>query len=88
MVLNIFYNFIHIETVISKKSGSIIEKKPDPGLDYKIRHKNRVDGISDTPPDKVLEVTYKGEDFAKIKEEFEEFIREKERKEKLLVFDE
>ena len=47
-----------------------------------------MDGISDTPPDKVLEVTYKGEDFSAIKKEFDEYIREKERREKLLIFDE
>jgi len=73
---------------ISKKSGTIIEKKPEPALNYRLRHKNRLDGIADTPPDKVLEVTYKGEDFAAIKKEFDEYIKEKERREKLLIFDE
>ena len=37
---------------------------------------------------KVLEVTYKGENFDLIKKEFEMFIQEKEKKDKLLVFDE
>ena len=33
-------------------------------------------------------MTYKGEDFSAIKKEFDEYIREKERREKLLIFDE
>jgi hypothetical protein len=36
----------------------------------------------------VTEVTYKGENFDKIKEEFYEYIKAKEKREKLLVFDE
>lgn len=43
---------------ISKKSGSIIEKKMSPGYDPLVRNKNKVDGVKDTPSDKVLEVTY------------------------------
>jgi hypothetical protein len=35
----------------------------------------------------VLEKTYKGEDFARVKAEFDDFIRRKEEKEELLVFD-
>lgn len=57
--------------------------------------KDKVDGMKDTPADsvyhkllKVLELTYQGEDFGKIKREFEEFIKKKEKKEKLLVFEE
>jgi hypothetical protein len=34
----------------------------------------------------VLEKTYKGEDFLRVKAEFEEYIRMKEDKERLLVF--
>ena len=34
----------------------------------------------------MLEVTYKGEDFSAIKKEFDEYIKEKERREKLLTF--
>lgn len=51
--------------------------------------------MKDTPADsvfyfnlQVLEVTYKGEDFDQIKRDFEEFIKNKEKREKLLVFDE
>lgn len=36
----------------------------------------------------MLEVTYKGENFDKIKKEFEDFMKNKEKREKLLVFDE
>lgn len=33
-------------------------------------------------------MTYKGENFDKIKKEFDEYIQKKEKREKLLVFDE
>ena len=45
---------------ISKKSGVIIpypEKKT-----YEEIHKDKIDGPLDTMPDKVMEITYKGED--------------------------
>lgn len=35
-----------------------------------------------------MEVTYRGENFDRIKKDFEEFIQKKEKREKLLVFDE
>ena len=73
---------------VSKKSGSIIEKIMNPGWQVNIRNKNKVDGLHDTEPGLVGEVTYKGENFDKIKKEFEEYIQKKERKESLLVFDE
>ena len=44
-------------------------------------------GEYDTKPEDVLEKTYRGEDFVKIFNEFQEYIRMKEEKEeKLLVF--
>lgn len=72
---------------ISKKSGSIIEKPVREDLKYENRHKNKLDGPSDTQPDDVLEITYKGEDFAAIRDQFLAEIMEKDRIEKLLVFD-
>ena len=51
------------------------------------RTKNKEAGDLDTIPDNVLQKTYKGEDFVKIYNEFSEYIRMKEEKEALLVFD-
>lgn len=39
---------------ISKKSGSIIEKKISPSANPTVRNKNKVDGIRDTPMDIAL----------------------------------
>ena len=50
------------------------------------RTKDKEQGDNDTDPDLVLEKTYHGEDFVKVYHEFQEFIRLKEEKEKLLVF--
>jgi hypothetical protein len=50
------------------------------------RTKQREPGINDTRGDLVLEKTYKGEDFLRVKAEFEEYIMMKEDKERLLVF--
>lgn len=72
---------------VSKASGTIIGKPDRESVTYINRNVNRSDGPLDTPPTKVLEVTYLGEDFLKIREEFENQINEKERIEKLLVFD-
>lgn len=72
---------------VSKRSGSIIEKPTREDLTYENRHKSRVDGPRDTAPDLVLEITYKGEDFDRIREEFRMEIEEKERIEGLLVFE-
>ena len=72
---------------VSKKSGAIIEKPTREDLTYENRTKNRVDGPNDTQPDQVLEVTYKGEDFGFIREQFEAEMEEKESVERLLVFD-
>jgi len=71
---------------ISKSTGTIIPKQMLAVYNQKNRNKNKVDGPKDTTGATALEVTYRGEDFDKIKAEFEDFIKEKERKEKLLVF--
>ena len=42
--------------------------------------------MNDTRGDLVLEKTYQGEDFFKIKMEFEQYLRLKEDKERLMVF--
>ena len=69
---------------VSKKSGMII---PFPPRDtYADRHRDKPDGPFDTPPDRVLEVTYEGEDFLSIREEFRQAIAEKEKIEEMLVF--
>ena len=71
---------------ISKKSGAIIPKPDRSHLTYINRTKSREAGIYDTRGDLVLEKTYKGEDFLKVRAEFEEYIRMKEEKERLMVF--
>ena len=72
---------------VSKRSGAIIEKPDRSHLSYEARHKNKVDGPNDTQPDLALEVTYKGEDFGAIRDAFQAEMEEKERIERLLVFD-
>jgi len=47
---------------------------------YKERMKGKVDGVKDTSVNDVMSVTYKGEDFASVRQEFKEFIEEKERR--------
>lgn len=71
---------------ISKRTGTIIKKPTRFQLTYRARNKNRVDGPKDTVKASVLKLTYKGEDFGAIKRDFEKYIEEKERLEKLLVF--
>ena len=48
---------------ISKKSGSIIQKPENPMYSRDFRNKDKIDGPRDTSTQKVLEVTYKGENF-------------------------
>lgn len=72
---------------LSAKTGTIIAKPDNTHLKYTERMKGRVDTEFDTPANKVLEVTYKGEDFENIKLDFDNYIKEKERIESLLVFD-
>lgn len=72
---------------VSKKSGAIIEKPERGDLRHEIRHKSKIDGPRDTAPDLALDVTYKGEDFDRIREEFMAEIQEKDRVERLLVFE-
>ena len=71
---------------VSKKTGAIIQKPDRSDLKYINRTKDKESGDLDTLPADVLEKTYKGEDFVKVFNEFQEFIRMKEEKEKLLVF--
>jgi len=71
---------------VSKKSGAIIPKPDRSHLTYINRTSAREVGINDTRGDLVLEKTYEGEDFLKIKAEFEAFLRIKEDKERLMVF--
>ena len=71
---------------VSKKSGAIIPKPDRDDKTYFARTKGRETGPSDTAPDLVVKKTYQGEDFLKVKAEFEEYIRMKEEKEELLVF--
>jgi len=52
---------------ISKRSGSIIPKPDRSHLTYVNRTKQRETGINDTRGDLVLEKTYQGEDFLKVK---------------------
>ncbi len=71
---------------ISVRSGKIIEKPKRNNLKREKRGKNKKVGLKDTAAEKAHEVTYQGEDFEAIKAEFEQFIKEKEEREKLLVF--
>ena len=72
---------------ISKKSGAMIPKPDRSSLKYMNRTKGKEAGPNDTKPEDVLEKTYtRGEDFLRVKAEFDEYIRIKEEKEGLLVF--
>jgi hypothetical protein len=71
---------------ISKKTGALIPKPDYANLTYMNRTKGKQAGDLDTMPPDVLEKTYKGEDFLRVKAEFDEYIRMKEEKEGLLVF--
>ena len=72
---------------VSKKSGQVIPKPDRSDLKFINRTKTKEAGDNDTKPDDVLEKTYKGEDFVRVYNEFQEYIRMKEEKEALLVFD-
>lgn len=72
---------------ISKKTGNIIEKPSFEHLTYKVRNANKIDGPLDTLPEKTHEITYKGEDFAQVRKDFDEFIKDKESIEENLVFE-
>ena len=72
---------------ISKKTGNIIEKPSFEHTKYESRNSNKVDGPLDTMSDKAHEITYKGEDFESVRKEFDEFIMDKEKVERNLVFD-
>lgn len=86
----ISYGFLEDGTKvrISKKSGALIPKPDRSNLTYINRTKGKEAGPSDTKPEDVIEKTYKGEDFHRVKAEFDEYIRMKEEKEGLMVFPE
>jgi large subunit ribosomal protein L24 len=82
------YGFLEDGTKVrlSKKSGTIIPIPDRSHLQYLNRNKTKELGIYDTRGDLVLEKTYTGEDFVKVKAEFEAYLRIKEDKERLMVF--
>ena len=73
---------------MSKKTGAIIPKPDRSHLTYFQRNKDKNPGPLDTKPELVLKKTYEGEDFMKIEYDFWQYIRLKEEKEKLFVFNE
>ena len=72
---------------VSKRTGALIPKPDRSHLTYFNRNKDKNVGPNDTTPELVLKKTYTGEDFMKIEYEFEEYIRLKEEKERLFVFE-
>ena len=72
---------------VSVKSGAVVPKPDRSHLKYINRTKDKEQGDLDTMPNDVIEKTYFGEDYVKINHEFTEYIRIKEEKEKLLVFE-
>lgn len=73
---------------ISKLSGALIPKPDRSNTTYLARTKGKETGINDTLPQDVLEKTYHGEDFVRVKAEFDEYIRMKQEKEGFMVFKE
>lgn len=73
---------------ISKKSGALIPKPVVTESLRKERLKSVEDGLKDTKSDDVLTQTYFGEDFAKVREEFQEYIKKREQEASWLVFPE
>jgi len=71
---------------VSKKSGAILAKPDRSHLSYINRTKKKQDGPNDTKAELVLNKSYTGEDFMKVRVDFENYIRIKEEKEDLLVF--
>ena len=82
------YGFLEDGTKVrvSIKSGAIIPKPDRSEMKYINRTKSKEMGDFDTDPKDVIEKTYTGEDFVKVYNEFQEYIRIKEKKEELLVF--
>ena len=70
----------------AKKSGAVITKPNRDDCKFVNRTKSKEAGDYDTATEDVLEKTYLGEDFVSVFNEFNEYIRLKEDKEKLLVF--
>ena len=86
----ISYGFLEDGTKvrIAKKSGALIPKPDRSNLTYINRTKGKETGLVDTKPEDVVEKTYRGEDFLRVRAEFDEYIRMKEEKEGLMVFKE
>ena len=82
------YGFLEDGTKVrvSKKTGAIVPKPDRSHLTYINRTKAIESGPNDTRGDLVLERTYEGEDFLKVRAEFREYIRLKDEKEEFLVF--
>ena len=72
---------------IAKKSGAVIPK-PKVAMTRQERGKDRADGEKDTPAEVVLKQTYFGEDFQKLRDEWEASIKAREEMAKHLVFPE
>jgi len=60
---------------VSKKSGAVIAKPNRSELTYINRTKEKQTGVNDTKPEDVLLKTYKGEDFLKVKADFDAYIQ-------------
>ena len=71
---------------VSKWSGSIIPKPFHEHLTYSAWTSKKTNSTYDTLAEDVLKVTYQGENFQKVFDQFWDFIKIKEEKEKLLVF--
>lgn len=72
---------------VCKDSGVILPKPSFEHMKYENKHKNKVDGAMDTVSSKVFEITYKGEDFEGMRNQFLESLQKKEAIERNLVFD-
>lgn len=70
---------------VAAKTGVMIPKPIRENLIYVNRTKDKKQGLLDTDPEDVLLKTYKGENFMEVYNEFQEFIRQKNEKEKLIT---
>ena len=72
---------------IATKTGNLIPKPLREDLMVINKHKSKeINKELDTTPEDALKKTYKGEDFASVKAEFDEYIKQKELKEEYLWF--
>lgn len=83
----VYFGFLEDGTKVrvTKASNSVLPRAAP--ATYVQRHLEKQDGVKDTAPSKAVEASYRGEDFAGIKTAFDAWVREKEEKEKWLVFD-